>query len=108
MGSSGERIGGSTGVGGKEEAFEDVGVGLEESLVLPVATGKLSESRFGLRGVYDRARVCLTGGRGGGDIGNCDRLGEVPTWGLGEAKGWPVSPGVRIASTEARSIEVDR
>ena len=80
MGSFGEEVGTSTGVGGKDDAFEEVGVGLVESLLLvAVATGKLKDSRFGRRGVYDKARVCFTCGRGGGDIAKCVLFGEVPT-----------------------------
>lgn len=68
------------GVGGNDDAFEEVGVGFVGSLLLdPVATGKLRDKRFGLRGVYDKALACFTGGRGGGDIAKCSRFGESPT-----------------------------
>lgn len=46
------------GVAGTEGAFDDVGVGLADSVVVLVETGNCSESRFGLvRGVNDNGRV---------------------------------------------------
>jgi hypothetical protein len=80
--SVGEGVGcASAGVAGKDGAFEEVGVGRADSLLfVEVATGKLRDKRFGLRGVYDIALVCLTtDGRGGGSIAKNSLLGELPT-----------------------------
>jgi hypothetical protein len=81
LGSFGEGVGPvSAGVGGKDVAFEEVGVGLGESLLfLFVATGKLRDNRFGLRGVYDKALACFAAGWGGGAMAKYALLGEVPT-----------------------------
>jgi hypothetical protein len=47
----------SAGVAGNDGMLDDVGVGLEDSLLFVVgATGKLRDNRFGLRGLYDNAR----------------------------------------------------
>ncbi len=60
--------------------FEEVGVGLTDSLlVVLAATGKLKERRLGRRGVYDKARECPTTGREGGAMAKCALLGEFPT-----------------------------
>jgi len=80
LGSFGEGIGASEGVWGNEDVFEEVGVGLVDSLVfVPVATGKLRDNLFGRLGVYESARVCFITCRGGGDIGKYVLLGEFPT-----------------------------
>lgn len=95
---------GIAGVAGNDGVFEEVGVGLVDSLLLVLgATGKLSDSRFGLRGLYDNALECLIVGLGGGDIAKYALFGEVPVCGLGGAAGWPLSPVFRIDSAEARS-----
>jgi hypothetical protein len=59
---------------GNEGAFEDVGVGLVSLPLEAEATGKDRLSRFGLRGVYDCARVCLAAGLGTCAMGNCGSL----------------------------------
>jgi hypothetical protein len=59
----------SAGVAGNDGMLDDVGVGLEDSLLFVVgATGKLRDNRFGLRGLYDNAREWLIVVRGGGDM----------------------------------------
>jgi hypothetical protein len=98
----------STGVGGNDGPVDEVGVALTDSLpFVLVATGKLSDNRFGrTRGVYDNARACFTIGRGGGAIAKCVRLGEFPTCGVGSAPGvLVVVPEDKIDSTEAGSID---
>jgi hypothetical protein len=74
--------------------------------LVPVATGKLSESRFGrILGVYDEARECCrTIGSGGGAIGKWVRFGELPTCGIGRAAGGLDVPDDKMDSTEAGSI----
>ena len=51
----------------------DAGVGISLPLLL-AATGKDKLRRFGLRGVYDWARVCLAVGLGACAMGNWGSL----------------------------------
>ena len=86
--------------------LEVVGVCLDDSLLLaPVAIGKLRDNLLGLAGVYESARVCLTGGRGGAAIENCSLFGEFPTCAWGDSIDCGVSPEVSMDSTEAGSME---
>jgi hypothetical protein len=74
------------GVGGNEGEFDEVGVGLADSLLLVLrATGKLKDNRFVLRGLYESALECLIAGLGGGDIAKYALFGEFPICGLGDA-----------------------
>lgn len=68
MGSFGDGIADKLGVAGKDGAFDDVGVGLADSVL--VETGNCRERRFGLdRGVNDSGREdWLLLGTGGGSM----------------------------------------